>query len=122
MNRFILHCAWSPFVSFPVTGMKGLRLRNYSMVTNLNLRVSQYDLFTIVPLELTDHVVQNRQAGEQKSHWDKTNKGNYHLNYVAFCLSCLGATYALQHGRLFHVNGLLQSANYSDRTKYIPCG
>ena len=25
------------------------------------------------------HVVQNRGAGEQKSHWDKTNKENYHL-------------------------------------------
>ena len=79
MKRFILHCAWSPFVSFLATGMKGLRLRNYSIVFNLNLQVSQYDLFTIGPLELTVHVVQNRQAGEQKSHWDKTNKGNYHL-------------------------------------------
>ena len=29
------------------------------------------------PLQLAIHVVQNRHTGEQKSHWDKTNKGNY---------------------------------------------
>ena len=27
----------------------------------------------IGPLQLAIHVVQNRQAGEQKSPWDKTN-------------------------------------------------
>ena len=32
----------------------------------------------IGPLQLAIHVIQNRHAGEQKSHWDKTNKGNYH--------------------------------------------
>ena len=26
------------------------------------------------PLQLAIHVVQNRRAGEKKSHWDKTNK------------------------------------------------
>ena len=29
---------------------------------------------SIGPLQLAIHVVQNRQAGEQKSHWDMTNK------------------------------------------------
>ena len=29
-------------------------------------------------------MVQNRRAGEQKSHWDKTNKENYHLK---LCMS-----------------------------------
>ena len=28
----------------------------------------------IGPLQVVFHVVQNRRAGEQKSHWDKTNK------------------------------------------------
>ena len=28
----------------------------------------------IGPMQLAIHVVQNRHAGEQKSHWDKTNK------------------------------------------------
>ena len=29
---------------------------------------------SIGPLQLTIHVVQKRHAGEQKLHWDKTNK------------------------------------------------
>ena len=33
----------------------------------------------IDPLQLAIQVVQNRRTGEQKSHWHKTNKGNYHL-------------------------------------------
>ena len=28
----------------------------------------------IGPLQLAIHVLKNRRAGEQKSHWDKTNK------------------------------------------------
>ena len=31
----------------------------------------------IGPFQLAIHVVQNRRAGEQTSHWDKTNKENY---------------------------------------------
>ena len=31
------------------------------------------------PLQLAIYVVQNLHAGEQKSHWDKTNEGYYHL-------------------------------------------
>ena len=30
--------------------------------------------FLIGPLQLAIHVVQNRHAGEEKSHWDKTKK------------------------------------------------
>ena len=30
----------------------------------------------IGPLHLAIHVVHNHHAGEQKSHWEKTNKGN----------------------------------------------
>ena len=30
----------------------------------------------IGPLQLVIHVVQNRRAGEQKSHWDKKHKAN----------------------------------------------
>ena len=36
------------------------------------------------PLQLAIHVTQNRRAGEQKSHWDKTNKENY---YLKLCMS-----------------------------------
>ena len=38
----------------------------------------------IDPLQLAIHVVQNRHDEEQKSHWDKTNKENYHLK---LCMS-----------------------------------
>ena len=31
------------------------------------------------PLQLVIHGVQNCRAGEQMSHWDKTNKENYHF-------------------------------------------
>ena len=38
----------------------------------------------------------NGHDGEQKSHWDKTNKGHYHLKLCIFsCLSCPRATFAL---------------------------
>ena len=53
----------------------------------------------IGPLQVAVNVVQNRRTGEQKSHWDKTNKGNYHLIIMyAFCLSCPSATFAHQYG------------------------
>ena len=40
------------------------------------------------PLQLAIYVVQNRHAGEQKSHWDKTNRANYFLKLImcSFCL------------------------------------
>ena len=43
------------------------------------------DIETIVPLQLAIHVVQNRQAGEQKPHWDKTNKRHTILNGSFLC-------------------------------------
>ena len=43
-------------------------------------RFSQRPLSTAIsPLQLAIHVVQNRLAGEQKSHWDKPNKETYHF-------------------------------------------
>ena len=60
----------------------------------------------ISPLQLAIHVVQNRRAGEQKSHWDKTNKENYHLK---LCMSfvCLVPVRLLLSSVavLYHVNG-----------------
>ena len=40
------------------------------------------------PLQLAIYVVQNRHAGKQKSHWDKTNRANYFLKLImcSFCL------------------------------------
>ena len=57
-------------------------------------------------LQLAIHVVQNRRAGEQKSHWDKTNKENYHFK---LCMSfvCLVPVRLLLSGVavLYHLNG-----------------
>ena len=39
-------------------------------------------ILTIGPFQLAIHMVQKCRAGEQKSHWEKTNKENYHFKYV----------------------------------------
>ena len=58
------------------------------------------------PLRVAIHVVQNRRVGEQKSHWDKTNKENY---YLKLCMSfvCLVPVRILLSSVpvLYHVNG-----------------
>ena len=46
----------------------------------------------IGPFQLAIHMVQNRHAGEQNSHWDKTDKGNYHLK-LCMCLFVLSQCY-----------------------------
>ena len=59
----------------------------------------------IGPLQLAILVVENCHAGNQKSHWDKTNKGNYHLK---LCMPFVGlAPVRLLHTSmavLYHVN------------------
>ena len=59
----------------------------------------------IDPLQLAILVVQNRQAGTQKWHWDKTNKGNYHLKLSAFCWSCPRTNLRPSMAVLYHVYG-----------------
>ena len=63
-------------------------------------------MLIIGPLQLAIRVVQNRRAGEQKSHWDKTNKENYHFK---LCMSfvCLVPVRLLLSSVavLYHVNG-----------------
>ena len=65
----------------------------------------------IGPLQLVIHVVQNRRAGEQKSHWDKTNKENYHLklcmSFFLFVLSQRDFLLSSLAVQLYHVNGYL---------------
>ena len=54
----------------------------------------------IGPLQLVIHVVQNRRAGEQKSHYDKQDKQRklqFRIMYV-LCLSCPSAAFSLQRG------------------------
>ena len=60
----------------------------------------------IGPLQLATHVVQNRRAGEQKSHWDKTNKENYHLKLcMSFVCLVLVRILLSSVAVLYHVNG-----------------
>ena len=72
-----------------------------------------YFLSVIGPLQVAIHVVQNRRTGEQKSHWDKTNKGNYHLK-LCMPFVCLVPVRLLLTSTavLYHVNGYLQRAYF----------
>ena len=74
------------------------------------------DQAKIGPLQLSIHVVRNHHVGTQKSHWDKTNKGNYHLK---LCMPFVGLApvrlFRPNMAVLYHVNGRLQRA-YSDNT------
>ena len=74
------------------------------------------DQATIGLLQLSIYVVQNRHVGTQKSRWDKTNKGNYHLK---LCMPFVGLApvrpFRPNMAVLYHVNGRLQRA-YSDNT------
>ena len=47
------------------------------------------------PLQLVIHVVQIRPAGKEKSHWDKTNKENYHFK-LRMSFVCLVPAQAAQ--------------------------
>ena len=50
-------------------------------------------------MQLDIHVVQERHAGEQKSHSGQDKQKTYIiLNGNFLCLSCPSATFALQHG------------------------
>ena len=98
---------------------------------SIYIQILPSDLLTfsyrIGPLQLAIHMVQNDRAGEQKSHWDKTNKENYHLK---LCMSVVGlvsaATFALQRcgfvpREWLAAKGLLIQRIYIDkRSKYFP--
>ena len=52
------------------------------------------------------HVVQNLRAGEQKSHWDKTNKENYNLELCMSFVCHVPVRLLLSSvAVLYHVNG-----------------
>ena len=70
-------------------------------------------LLPIGPLQPAILVVQNRHAGTQKSHWDRTNKGN---NHSILCMPFVGlAPMRLLRPSievLYHVNSTLQRAYF----------
>ena len=79
------------------------------LVLGINVGVS---VSVIGPLQVSIDVVQNRHIGTQTSHWDKTNKGNYHLE---LCVPFVGlAPMRLLRASmpvLYHVDGNRQRAN-----------
>ena len=87
-------------LSFPFLG-KAKRKLLAGAVERMYMRTAK-----IGPLQLAIHVVQNCRAAEQKSHWDKTNKENYHSK---LCMSfvCLVPVRLLLFSVaiLCHVNG-----------------
>ena len=66
------------------------------------------------PLQLVIHVVQIRPAGKEKSHWDKTNKENYHFK-LRMSFVCLVPVRLLLSSVavLYHVNDYLQRAYWA---------
>ena len=74
-------------ISFPLSPVHIAHLFEFHLSCGLNepnIKLSSekymkkvFKPITIGYSQLAIHVVQNRRAGEQKSHWDKANKGNY---------------------------------------------
>ena len=77
--------------------------------TNKKALGGRPELQIIGPLQLAIHVVQNRHAGEQKSHWDKTNKEHYNLELCMSFVCHVPVRLLLSSvAVLYHVNGQLQ--------------
>ena len=79
-------CPWnvdSRFQSLP--RFRASYIEQAPAVKNVDNAIHRINLYP-VDSHSTSHsgVVQNRRAGEQKSHWDKTNKENYNLE---LCMS-----------------------------------
>ena len=80
---------------------------------NLSNKLPTIFVNLIGPLQVAIHVVQNRRAGEQKSHWDKTNKENYHLKLFKSFVCLVPVRLLLTSTAvLYHVNGYLQRAYF----------
>ena len=69
-------------------------------------------LCRIGPLQVASHVVQKHVAGEQETHWDKSNKElTLYMHIISngnfLCLSCPSVFLAHQQGviLLYHVTG-----------------
>ena len=61
-------------------------------------RINPYPVDSAIgPLQASHSRGTNRRAGEQKSHWDKTNKENYNLE-LCMPFVCPSAASALQRG------------------------
>ena len=74
---------------------------------------------TIGPLQLAIHVVQNRPIGELEQ--DKQRKLPFTKIMYAFYLSCLSATFALQHGGFVPREWLAAKGPFLQRNEAALC-
>ena len=70
------------------------------------------------PLQLVGHMVQKHFAGEQETHWDKTNKELTSSKMVIFFV-CLVPVHFLLTSKVFlyHMTNSLQRAHSTDKSK-----
>ena len=74
LARSILVCKWHQWHKVGEKDQSFLSAGN----STLNTFLAVCFVFTIGPLHLAIHLVQDQNICEQKLYWDKTNKGNYH--------------------------------------------
>ena len=104
MKRFILHCTWSPFVSFLVTEMKGLRLRNsvliISHITFQDCHVHIFFLTTFLEIAvfINDSILMSHILGKRRNVL-------YHRLPVFLRMTRRGAFF------LFHINARIHEIN-----------
>ena len=91
---FYLKGCWKKFVKDSVFKLQLLTHRRSQ--AHIAINIGSAFRYKIGSLQVSFHVVRNQYIGKQKSHWDKANKGNYHLKlcmpFVAlaqcdFCVS-----------------------------------
>ena len=74
---FYLKGCWKKFVKDSVFKLQLLTHRRSQ--AHIAINIGSAFRYKIGSLQVSIHVVQNQHIGKQKSHWDKKNKGNYHL-------------------------------------------
>ena len=82
---FYLKGCWKKFVKYSIFKLQLLTHRRSQ--AHIAINISYAFRYKIGSLQVSIHVVQNQHIGKQKSHWDKTNKGNYHLK---LCMPFVG--------------------------------
>ena len=70
-------------------------------------------MWTIGPLQVVSHMVQKHLAGEQETHWDKTNKERTSSKMVIFFVCLVPVRFLLTSKVfLYHVTGQLQRVHW----------
>ena len=78
----------------------------FSVGSLLTSKILLWEDTAVGPFQLAIHVIQNRRAGEQKLHWDKTNEENYHFKLCMYFVCLVPVRLLLSSvAVLYHVNG-----------------